>query len=537
MLNFKLDNMKKNIFLICIVLLSIISCKKKDFFQQQRPPESPWNNITEFDRAPRGAYSQLFAWNDWDNVFDFWCLYKNAVGDDVAWATPGDAAWGWYRDTKNNKFWLDQVFTITYQVIASINDALQFVEDKGGNPYPNISSDDKTYNLDRIVGELYFLRGYAYYMDATLFVNAYVPGGANDAKQIPLRTTPSNSYDVAANSQIGTVKEIWDQILADFQKAHDLLPERYIAGKMQPSYQAGRANKFAAAAMLSRTYFAMGDYAHSKQYASEVIDQSGGDYNLSEDPIEAFNKSTLARGKETIMYIPCYDQVVGKQNLIATTFTNLFNGNPCDWTATYLDPAVLQRLGWMTNPKHDTTINLAARVDKRFTQLMFVREPGNIPIAQQVAGHYYDKRVNKEWRSIVANKYYRGPGGNYTNVPQIRLGEMYLTRSICSFLAGDKAAAVSDLNIVRKRAWDANVAGMSYEASAHYVTASNITEQMINDERLVEMFCENDRIDYLRGLKEDVGNGDRAAGAVPYTDKGFVWSIPVNEKLLNGGYK
>jgi len=529
--------MKKNIFLICILLLQITSCKKKDFFQLQRPPQSPWNNITEFDRAPRGAYSKLFAADDWSNRFEYWYVYKNAVGDDVDWSTPGDAAWGWYRDTKNNKSLLDVVFTTTYQVIASINDALQFVADKGGNPYPSINSDDKTYNLDRIVGELYFLRGYAYYMNATTFMNAYVPGGANDAKQIPLRTTPSNSYDVASSSKIGTVKEIWDQILADFQKAHDLLPERYIAGKMHPSYQAGRANKFAAAAMLSRTYFAMGDYVNAKQYASEGIDSSGGDYNLSEDPIEAFNKSTLARGKETIMYIPSYDPVLGKQNYYETCFSNLFNGSPCDWTAMYLDPTVAQRLGWMSDPKHDTTINLAAREDKRFTQLMFVREPGNIPVAQQVPGRYYDKRVNMEWRSIIDNKYARGPGRGHTNVPQIRIAEMYLTRSICSFLAGDKAAAVSDLNIVRKRAWDANVAGTSYEASAHYVTVSNITEQMINDERLVEMFCENDRIDYLRGLKVDVGNGDRGAGAVPYTDNGFVWPVPVSEKALNGGYK
>jgi hypothetical protein len=528
--------MKNSILLMFFVLIAITSCKK-NFFELQRPPESPWNNITEFDRAPRGAYSRLFATGDWGNVFNYWYLYKNAVGDDVDWSTPGDAAWGWYRDTQNNKDFLDNIFTTTYQVIASVNDALQFVADKGGNPYPALSSDDKTYNLDRIVGELHFLRGYAYYMDATLFVNAYVPGAANDAKQIPIRTTPSSSYDVAANSQIGTVKEIWNLILADFQKAHDLLPERFLAGKMQPSYEAGRANKFAAAAMLSRTYFAMGDYANSKKYASEVIDQNGGDYALTEDPIEAFNKSTLARGKETIMYIPCYDPVVGRQNLHASCFTNLFNGSPCDWTAIYLDPTVLQRLGWVTDPKHDTTINLAARIDKRFTQLMYVREPGNIPVAQQVAGRYYDKRVNMEWRSIISNKYYRGPAGNYTNVPQIRLAEMYLTRSICSFLAGDKAAAVSDLNIVRKRAWNATVAGVTYEASAHYATVSNVTQQMIGDERLIEMFCENDRIDYLRGLKVDVANGDRAPGVVPYTDKGFVWNIPVNEKLLNGGYK
>lgn len=113
---------------------------------------------------------------------------------------------------------------------------------------------------------------------------------------------------------------------------------------------------------------------------------------------------------------------------------------------------------------------------------------------------------------------------------------MYLTRAICSFLADDKASAASDLNVVRKRAWDQGVAGIPYEASDHFVTSANITEQTINDERLVEMFCENDRIDYLRGLKVDIGNGERAPGSVSYTDKGFVWPVPVTETTLNQGY-
>lgn len=526
----------KYIWAIGIVLVFGTACKK-NFFELQRPPESPWNTMAEFDRAPRGAYAQLFATGDWGNIFNYWYVYKNAVGDDIGWSTPGDAAWGWYRDTENNKEWLDMVFNTSYQVIASINDALQFVEDRGGSPYANMSEDDKKYNLDRIVGELHFLRAYAYYMNATLFVDAYVPGAANNAKQIPLRTSPSNAYDVAVKSPIGSVEEIWNQILTDLKKAYDLLPERYIDGKMHPSYQAGRANKFAAAAMLSRTYFAMGNYAEAGKYASETIDDSGGDYNLSEDPIEAFNKSSLSRGKETIMYIPSYDRVVGRQNFHATCFSNIFNGSPCDWTAMYLAPMVVQRMGWMTNPKTDTTINLEARIDKRFTQLMFVREPGNIPADQQSPDRYYDKRVNMEWRSIVNNKYFRGPEGSYTNVPQIRLAEMYLTRSICSFIAGDEDGAVRDLNIVRKRAWDADVAGMTYEASPRHVTTDNITAEMIHEERLVELFCENDRIDYLRGLKVNVPNGERGAGNVPYTDKGFVWSIPVNEKLLNEGYQ
>jgi len=373
-------------------------------------------------------------------------------------------------------------------------------------------------------------------MNATLFCNAYVPGGLNDAKQITLRTTKASSYEDASSPKIGTVQEIWDQILTDFTKAYELLPERYIAGKMHSSYQAGRANKFAAAAMLSRSYFAMGNYAKAKEFASFVIDQNAGDYDLSEEPIAAFNKSILGCGKETIMYVPCYDETYGKQNFHATTFTNLFYGSPCPWTAIHMDYETLKRIGWMDDAKNDTTINIVARRDKRFTQLFSLREAANVPVSERVAGRYYEDRVNLKWRTVVDNKFYRGPKMGYTNVPQIRLAELYLTRSIISFKSGDKKNAASDLNIVRKRAWNAAVAGQPYEASANFVTETNITEQMISDERLIEMFCEGDRIDYLRGLKVNIANGERGSGTVPYTDKGFVWPIPVVEKTLNGSY-
>ena len=108
----------------------------------------------------------------------------------------------------------------------------------------------------------------------------------------------------------------------------------------------------------------MGNYEKAKEYASFVIDQNGGDYDLSEEPIEAFNKSTLGRGRETVMYIPSYDQTYGKQNLHATTYSHLFLDTPCDWSATYMDFATLKRIGWMNDAVNDTTINSTARRDK-----------------------------------------------------------------------------------------------------------------------------------------------------------------------------
>jgi len=522
----------KKILIMTVALLTLtVSCKKQSFFELQRPPQSPWNSLTEFERSVIGAYSICFETpGGWQNSWVVAKLFKNDVADDMATSTPGDQAWGWYRDTENNNKQIhNATFPLFYQTIAICNDALDFVASHNGDPYPDISEDDRKYNFNRILGELYFMRGYCYYTLATIFGDAYVPGGANDGKQLPLITSFSRTVDKAVKPEMGTTEQIWNQIITDLKQAYDLLPEQYIEGKMHISYSAGRANKFAAAAMLSRAYFYMGDYPNANTYADFVITKNGGVYDLSEDPIQAFNKSSLAAGKESILWIPFYDRTLDSPPWFASVFSHLSGDNPCPWSASVMDYSTLQRIGWMPDPKNDTTITDIARRDKRFQQLYYVREPANVPVNQQVAGKYYETRPNLTFRTVLDNKFFRGPGLRYTNYPEIRLAEMYLNRSICQFKAGNKGAAADDLNVIRKRAWDASVAGMSYESSTAFVTSSNITEQMINDERLIEMFGEGDRIDYLRGLKEDVGNGERGPGSVPYTDKGFVWKLPQGE--------
>ena len=534
--------MKKIIFFAFIVLTLFTGCKDKAYFELERPVINPWITLNDFDRVPIGAYNKIFSVGGYGDGFSTWYLYKNAEADDVSWISAGDS-WGYFRDSQSQKQFLPAVFTLSYQVICSVNDALQFVDDNNGNPYPNLSDNDKTNNLNRVIGELYFLRGFAYYELATVFCNAYVPGGVNDSKQIPLLTKRASSYTEAINTKIGTVKEVWAQIQSDFEKAYQLLPERYLAGKMNASYQAGRATKFAAAAMLARTQFALGDYTKTKGYTDYIIDQNGGDFNLSEDPIQAFNKIVLGRGKEVIMYIPNYDQTTAQQMQLMGAFNSQRGNLVNTWNECNMEAGTLKRLGWLNNPTQDVnaTFNMAALRDKRFSQLMTVREPTSVPVGSQYTDRYYkDTRI--KYTVIFANKAFRGApvGSNsawYTNIPTIRLAEMYLTRSICRLKAGDKTGAASDLNVVRSRAWDATVAKQSYESSDSYVTGSNITEQMIGDERLIEMFCEGDRIDYLRGLKTDVGNGERGPGSVPYTDKGFVWAIPTTETDLNQGFK
>lgn len=509
-----------SITLFCILLLSF-GCS--DYFEMDRPPQNPWGNVDEFERIPIGLYAGLWGGDKWNIPWVNWTIVKNSMGDDISWVT--DASYGYWRKTKEFNIYTDKNILLLYRPIATANNALEFVDKNDGNPYPKESLENIQNNVNRIIGEIHFVRAYSYYYLQTTFGHAYVPGGANSTKDIPMPTTYAKSIEEAKNPKIGTTKEVFDLIVSDFQKAKELLPEKYELNKHHSSYKV-RANRFAASAMLMRTYFQMGDYTKSLAECNFIIDQNNGEYDLSEDPIEAFNKSTISRGKEVIFYAPYYDtSLPSPQHL--SVLNNTWENKLCNWTETRMGETTIKRIGWMNNPLSDTTFNIAARRDKRFQQLIAVRYPETLAKPGQ------DKDNRAEIRNITTvwnNKFYRGTGQMNTNIPLIRLAEVYLTRSICKFIANDKSGAAADLNMVRKRAWDVEIGGAYPE-----VTAATITEQLINDERIIELFNEGDRVDYLRGLKRDIPKGERGAGTDPYTSEDFVWAIPVRETLYNEG--
>jgi len=511
--------------IITIILLSILIFNTgcQDYFELERPPQNPWSTVDEFERVPIALYAGLWGGDKWNIPWVNWTLVKSHMGDDVNWVS--DDTYGFWRKTKEFNTYTDKNILLLYRPIATANNALEFVEKNNGNPYPAETPQNIENNVNRIIGEIHFIRAYSYYLLQTTFGHAYVPGGANSTPDIPMPTHYATSIEDAKNPKIGTTKEVFDLIVSDLLKAKENLPEQYELGIHHPSYQV-RATRFAVSGMLMRTYFQMGDYPKVIEECNYIIDQNKGYFDLSEDPIEAFNRSSISRGKEVIFYAPYYDtSLPSPQHL--SPLNNTWENNLCSWSEAHLAESVIKRLGWMNNPLSDTTINIAARRDKRFSQLMAVRYPASL--AQP--GQAVDQRTQiKEITTIWNNKFYRGTSQMNTNVPLIRLAEVYLTRSICRFMAGDKAGAAADLNMVRKRAWDTKVGGAYPE-----ITSATITEQMISDERLIELFNEGDRIDYLRGLKKDIPKGERGPGTDPYTSEDFVWAIPVREILYNEG--
>ncbi|WP_169513368.1 RagB/SusD family nutrient uptake outer membrane protein [Flexithrix dorotheae] len=506
--------------LLLLIILSLFGCQ--DYFDLERPPQNQWTTVEEFERVPIALYASVYGGDNWNIPYVNYSLFKTSAGDDVAWVK--DASWGYWRNTSEHNQWSKRNFNLLYRTIGAANDALSFVEDHDGNPYPDASPEDIANDFNRILGEIYFMRGMAYYYLQTTFGHAYQPGGGNNNPDIPLRTEYPSSLEEARNPKIGTTEEIFTFILEDFKKAAELLPEQYIDGLHHPSYIV-RANKFAAISMIMKTQFLRGEYTEALQAANIIIDENKGVYDLSEDPIEAFNKSGLDRGREVIFYLPFYDNTLSTPHHLSVLNHTYENNTMCNWSETRMSITAIRALNWMDNPKNDTTINQTAWRDKRFTQLMAVRYPKSLA----KPGQQFDSRgeIQNE-TTIWPFKFYRGPGLFNTNVPLIRLAEIYLTRSILRFNKGDLAGAAQDFNMVRKRAWDESVAG-PYEE----ISAGNLTAEMIHNERLIEMFNEADRVEYLRALKMDIPNGDRGAGSEPYTSDAFIWAIPVDEKIYN----
>ncbi|AKD03774.1 RagB/SusD family nutrient uptake outer membrane protein [Pontibacter korlensis] len=532
---------------IVLLLMSVSSCKDDEFFEQTNPPETPWLNVNEFERAVIGAYAALLT--------DYWGApisshnFVKIIGSDVTYWIPGeggnmDSDAMYYRKTNQETGYASGFFSTSYSVINNVNVALDFIAQHNGDPFPNASQADKEHNLPRIEGELLFLRAVTYRSLAAIHLPWYKTEGGNDARILPLRTTFPSTGEEAASSKIGTVEEIWQQIVADLTKAKELLPETYMAGVHHPTYQHGRANKFAAAAMLARVHFQMGNWDEAMKELNFVIDQNGGQYDLSEDPIDAWNKDSPIRGREVIWYQLFSDPNDGGRNYLHYASINkshyeaMGGGGPIStggnnsvapWNGFTWSYDALARVGWMVDPKNgDYTETEEAKRDKRYQQLYYRYEGYKGPLTpeEEALGIWEARFEDVTTPMVWANKYYRGNVGIETNVPLLRLAEMYLTRAIIRHRQGDVAGATADVNVVRVRA------GLD--------PLSSVTEEDIHNERIKEMHQEGDRLDYLRALHLPIPPGDRDPSQpfstieYPYTE--YAWSIPQREKDLNAGY-
>ncbi|MCX8480960.1 MAG: RagB/SusD family nutrient uptake outer membrane protein [Sediminibacterium sp.] len=288
--------MKKNILKIFIVVLGIafvVSCSKS--FLENKPigvlDEVILTDLNGVQGLLVGAYSLLDGngggVNQWQASGDNW-VYGSVVGGDAnKGSNAGDQGdiepLQKYNSLANNGY-PDGKWKLLYTAISRCNNTLQILAKA-----TSVSDADRK----AITAETKFLRGHYHFEAKRMWNNVPFVDENNKAKAL------ANTAD------------IWPLIEADFQFAFDNLPETQA--------QAGRANKWAAAAYLAKVKLYRKDFTGAKTIFDNVIANGktakGDKYGLNDLFHDNFDYSTK-NSKEAVFQIQysVNDGSVGNDN-------------------------------------------------------------------------------------------------------------------------------------------------------------------------------------------------------------------------------
>jgi hypothetical protein len=166
---------------------------------------------------------------------------------------------------------------------------------------PEISKDVR----DRIRGEVHFLRGYYYFMLVQYF------GG------VPIKTTPTASVNEVSQER-NSVKEVYDLVVSDMEKAETLVPGIKAVGN------SGTVNKSAVRGILARVNLTMAGhplkdesrYAEAKKWAKMVMDdaEAGHAMNSSYPKIFMNLAADVYDTKESLFEVEFYGNALDNYN-------------------------------------------------------------------------------------------------------------------------------------------------------------------------------------------------------------------------------
>jgi len=556
--------MKKLLFLLSATAL-ISSCEidrlPKGSMDTDGVAENPQALIT-------GAYAQLKAWSD--------PMHRAGeyAGDNMMIrGSSTDAFYEFISFSRTpNNYRLSNFWDYSYKAIAQASNAMKFLKE------------GESVEVDNQLGECYFIRGLMYFYLVRAYGRPYYQSPETNLGVPIVNGTPEDPLGDLNFPDRATVKETYEQIIADLKKAESLLTLN-----KTNIY----ATKEGAQAILSRVYLYMSgtyekpnpQYAKlSAEYADKVI--NSGKFNLlPRADFMRYNTFTPENNKETIfavkrvasefsgsdhyygvggMYANIGGQGWGEMyasakyiDLLNETGRNDWrpdNYNIVDARAAFIEPTYDQNGGKYTevfryikqdsetskNYMQDTIIRngstLIAKevttVDKkpiidRYSMTPVDASQGIYSIKHKDGRTYtgvldYYISLNRAYPQFYIVKASREGENSHLHSPVItRLGEIYLNRAEANAKQGKYAEALADLNRIRTR---------SIEKGAYTsLSAANASER-IDKERQLELAFQAERsYDVFRNgaslTRDYPGPQDQKAVIAP-TDYRVVYYIP-----------
>jgi hypothetical protein len=416
--------------------------------------------------------------------------------------------------TANNQFYWEAAFECINRlntVMSGIKGAVEggILTGEVGNAY---------------LGELLFLRALTYHSLLTHFALPYGVAGNNNYG-LPLYLTPFNTpAEIEEGLKIGrsTVEETYAQVLKDLNEAEGL----FASNGRNAVNGITRASKGSVIALKTRVYLHKRDWESVKSEAAKLVPGTAapfsspiGGYELTASPETPF--TSYSSNTESIFSI---ENNVDDNGSVNGAMSAMMSARPGARAIVTSSPTIYNSTFWLDD-------------DKR-RKLLYYRASDDY--------YFCDKYQNPTTREEYA--------------PIIRYAEVLLNYAEAALRSNDKALALTMLNAVRNRSL-ADPATQAYKAS-DFATDKAFMEAILG-ERRIEFHGEGRRWEDIHRLAADdlvpsggipakieYGNAkNKGAFAVngevkdewfspsrrfiPYTDKRFIWPIPVNDLIRN----
>lgn len=398
-----------------------------------------------------------------------------------------------------------------YRIVARANDIIEnapvFVQTK--NPTPA-----QTQQLDLIVAQARFLRGFAYFHLVRLWgEESYAVD--KDRLAVPLILKVATSRDEMMVPR-ATVGEVYDQIIRDFEFAEDVLPVSWDGDNI------ARISKYGVKGFLGQVHLYREDYPAARGYFEEVI-------NSNRYQLVASNRyEDLFLGKNEFS-----SESLWELNYTVDMAQNIWENGLGSGIALVLAPP---GRGWSNCTPHGVNI-FRFGSDPRLsictyapTDLVATTEGNMEPAGESefnFTGHSFKKYVPKEYCVYATN---RNSGINYL---MMRLADVYLMYAEVLNKQAQDGTAAEYVNKVRRRAY--GYPANTPTPSVDYTGAGTALRDYIREERFRELFGEGHRwYDIVRWkiVKEEVEkyNVYRVTqGEIVFHDKDYYYPVPLQE--------
>jgi hypothetical protein len=392
--------------------------------------------------------------------------------------------------TNTRYFWY-----ISYKIISDCNTVIEAVEKE-----PTTDPARK-----QLLGECYFLRAFAHFNLVRLFALPYTQN--KSAAGIVLRTSTSDP-SIKARS---TVEEVYAQVIADAQKAADLMTQ---------SRGIEYASQEAANALLSRVYLYMEDNKNAADYATKVI--SSGKFTLTTASEFQTLFSNAMGSPETIFCIAfTANEDYGKFGSIASM---IYSDGNSGWGEEYATSSMRALMN-------------AHSEDIRWNYIIPLPD-GNGGIAKKNGIETY----------YISKFSFQGGSPTLSSPIMFRLAEMYLNRAEANAKMGNTKDALDDVDAIRMNR------GLESSLYNGQVPPGTTLLDVVLDERRIELAFEGHRtfdvyrnkmvMDrtywgyHLPGLKEtDIDLSKQPTGyanmVIQPTDSRIIYYIPIDEIQSN----